>query len=316
MTRKILFMILALAVLNGCTYFQQDTQPSPSTLEGQQEQHQPEETYPLTVNVNGNDLGEVTAHVYLERTYVPLVTVLEFMDYQVFEDEEQIRSGFTDVIHEVHKDSARALFEDEELTLSSPVVTYEGQTFITTDALPELLGPESEVRVTDQSLAIDITDSIFPEDDDLANIEDEEEIPALSRSKANDIVATARRFIGRPYQFGARSGNTSVFDCSSFTQYVFHVNGVSLPRNSRQQAAIRHTNRARYIPVSSLRRGDLVFFYWPGRFSSNRIVGHVAIYLGNGYVIQATPSRGVHIANAAGSSYWRSTYLGAVRVSG
>src|SRR4051812_31711314 len=60
---------------------------------------------------------------------------------------------------------------------------------------------------------------------------------ALSASTiANNIIKTGKRFLGVPYKWGSPAGRTDEFDCSSFTQYVFKLNGISLPRNSRQQS--------------------------------------------------------------------------------
>lgn len=289
----------------------------------EQAQPEPDEAFNVMVNVNGNDLDEITIYQFDEHTYIPFLSVLEYMDYRIVEDDESIRAGFTDVLHEVIKGTDRVIVKNEEISLSTPIMTYDRRYFITTNAFQELLGMQSDVRI-DEKLHIrtEIEDEDFPQNDKISEIKEidmegeGEHVPALSRGKANDIIRTARRFRGTPYLFGARTGRTDVFDCSSFTQYVFGVNGVTIPRNSRQQAGLRQTNRAQYIPVSQLRPGDLLFFYWPGRFQSNRVVGHVSIYMGNGYVIHATPSRGVHIANVANSSYWRRTYLGGVRVRG
>jgi cell wall-associated NlpC family hydrolase len=54
--------------------------------------------------------------------------------------------------------------------------------------------------------------------------------------------------------------------------------GVSLPHSSAQQYAV-----GRKIPRSELQPGDLVFYYSP--------ISHVAIYLGNGQIVDAPNSR-------------------------
>ena len=36
-----------------------------------------------------------------------------------------------------------------------------------------------------------------------------------------------------------------------------------------------------FVSRKSLRKGDLMFFYVPGRFKTNKTVGHVGIYIGN-----------------------------------
>lgn len=120
-----------------------------------------------------------------------------------------------------------------------------------------------------------------------------------SSATASNILATGQRFLGVPYKFGAASGNTSRFDCSSFTQYVFGQNGIHLPRSSRQQSTV-----GTYVPRNQLQPGDLVFFYSP--------IHHVAIYMGNGKLLHTYGKPGVTITNLSG--WWSSHYTTARRV--
>lgn len=123
---------------------------------------------------------------------------------------------------------------------------------------------------------------------------------------ADRILATAQRQLGTPYQFGASTGQTRTFDCSSFTQYVFGQNGISLPRNSRQQSTVGQTITSR----SQLQKGDLIFFRTGNR--SDGAIDHVAIYAGNGRIVHAVPSRGVVVDNLSG--FWLNTAVHAKRV--
>ncbi|GJM81761.1 hypothetical protein HMSSN139_42570 [Paenibacillus sp. HMSSN-139] len=40
-------------------------------------------------------------------------------------------------------------------------------------------------------------------------------------SKGTQVVNYGKNFLGTPYKFGASTSTTRVFDCSSFTKYVF-----------------------------------------------------------------------------------------------
>ncbi|MDT8900115.1 NlpC/P60 family protein [Anaeroselena agilis] len=128
-------------------------------------------------------------------------------------------------------------------------------------------------------------------------------VPQVSRGTAATarIVLTAQRYLGVPYVWGGASPGG--FDCSGFTQYVFALNGVSLPRTADMQFGVG-------IPVryDQLQPGDLVYFstYEPGP-------SHNGIYIGGGRFISATSSRGV-VIDRLDSAYWDARYVGARRV--
>jgi hypothetical protein len=116
-----------------------------------------------------------------------------------------------------------------------------------------------------------------------------------------DLVHTARRFIGTPYKWGGASP-TRGFDCSGLTQTVYRLNGLELPRNACSQFQAG-------TPVSreSLQKGDLVFF----ATGQSRRVTHVGVYTGQGKFIHA-PGRGKSIRTASlNNSYFKKRFLGA-----
>ena len=116
----------------------------------------------------------------------------------------------------------------------------------------------------------------------------------------NEIVETARRFIGLPYRWGGTSAKRG-FDCSGLVMAVYHLNGITLPRTSREQYRV-----GRFLPQQSLAEGDLVFFDITGR---NR-VSHVGIYVGDGKFIHA-PGRGKTIrTDSLSNSYYAPRYKG------
>jgi lipoprotein Spr len=119
-------------------------------------------------------------------------------------------------------------------------------------------------------------------------------------SIASNIIATGNSFAGVPYRFGSKTGNTSSFDCSSFTQYVYQVNGISIPRSSKQQS-----QAGTFVARDQLQPGDLVFFYSP--------IHHVAIYMGNGKLLH-TFGKGSVTVTDLNSGWWDSHYTTARRV--
>ncbi|SFA74632.1 Cell wall-associated hydrolase, NlpC family [Lentibacillus halodurans] len=112
-------------------------------------------------------------------------------------------------------------------------------------------------------------------------------------------IEAARNQIGTPYVWGGES--PSGFDCSGFIQYIFQVEGISLPRTVSDTWNFT-------TQVESPSVGDLVFFetYKPGP-------SHMGIYIGDGQFIHAGESRGVEISKM-NNSYWEKRYLGAGRV--
>jgi cell wall-associated NlpC family hydrolase len=122
--------------------------------------------------------------------------------------------------------------------------------------------------------------------------------------KEDKIISTGKKYIGVEYSFGAPAGVTYSFDCSSFIQYIFSKNGVSLPRTSSLQS----TKGVR-VAKTSMKRGDLVFFKDPGRPGK---IGHVAVYMGNNKMIGASGDA-VKISTLD-SSYWRKNFVMARRV--
>jgi cell wall-associated NlpC family hydrolase len=128
---------------------------------------------------------------------------------------------------------------------------------------------------------------------------------ASASTTANQIIQTGKRYLGVPYQYGAPAGVTRVFDCSSFTQYVFKKHGINLPRSSNDQSKV-----GRKVSKSQLQPGDLVFS------DTNRDgkINHVSIYIGNGKLLHTyRVGIGVTISNFAGST-WDKTFVTARRV--
>jgi cell wall-associated NlpC family hydrolase len=123
------------------------------------------------------------------------------------------------------------------------------------------------------------------------------EAPTTSTSSAPNIpgsAGTAVRYaygaIGKPYVYGADGPDG--YDCSGLTQAAWRAAGKSLPHN----AAMQWDATAR-ISRSSLQPGDLVFYSG---------LGHVAIYVGSGQIIDAPSAgrnvskRGMNIMSIAG----------------
>ncbi|MFY4776589.1 C40 family peptidase [Metabacillus sp. RGM 3146] len=127
---------------------------------------------------------------------------------------------------------------------------------------------------------------------------------------ANQIILTGLKYLGTPYVFDAPPHQTKVFDCSSFTQYIFGVYGISLPRNSRQQYTMGIP-----IPFNKIRKGDLLFFTTKTRKDRQlpSKIGHVGVFLGSGHMLH-TYREGKKVMVSELNSYWKLAFAGAKRV--
>lgn len=122
------------------------------------------------------------------------------------------------------------------------------------------------------------------------------------------LITFGKTFLGTPYRFAAGPyEDQHVFDCSSFTQYVYGHYGIKLPRASKDQAQV-----GQLLRMNELQPGDMMFFYTPGRYESNRIVGHVGIYMGNDEILHTYGSPGVVVSGF--NSYWKGRFLHGRRV--
>ncbi|WP_018884294.1 C40 family peptidase [Paenibacillus massiliensis] len=130
---------------------------------------------------------------------------------------------------------------------------------------------------------------------------------ATSQSTADSLLNYGKKYMGTPYDFGASTKTTRVFDCSSFMQHIFEKYGVDLPRTSAAQS-----KEGKAVSKSNLRKGDLVFFS-SGSRATGKNVTHVAVYAGNGKILHTYGKPGVTISDL-NSGTWKKTYLKARRV--
>jgi cell wall-associated NlpC family hydrolase len=116
-------------------------------------------------------------------------------------------------------------------------------------------------------------------------------------TQAGKAVAFAYAQLGKPYQWGATGPGS--YDCSGLAQAAWAAAGVTIPRDTYEQwAALPH------IATSAIQPGDLL--YYDG-------VGHVAMYVGDGYIIDA-PQTGMDVQKLPMSTSWyAATFVGAIR---
>jgi cell wall-associated NlpC family hydrolase len=92
----------------------------------------------------------------------------------------------------------------------------------------------------------------------------------------------SQQVLNIPYVWGGNSLATGV-DCSGLVQQVYAKMGIQIPRTSAQQS----TTGVRVGSYNQLQPGDLVAFKWAGGWAGPNTVSHIAIYIGNGQIIEA-----------------------------
>jgi len=143
----------------------------------------------------------------------------------------------------------------------------------------------------------------------------QEQAGSGNASAAQQAIDAAMAYLGTPYAWGGggtrgpgpgQAPDLGIigFDCSGLTQYAYAQAGISIPRNSRAQYAALPK-----VSSDDLQAGDLVF--WATDPSNPSTIYHVALYLGNGKVVQAPESGDV----VKVSTMWWRGYAGAARPS-
>jgi cell wall-associated NlpC family hydrolase len=118
-------------------------------------------------------------------------------------------------------------------------------------------------------------------------------------SQADTAVQFVYDQLGCPYVYGGTGPCKDGFDCSGLVQAAWAAAGIDIPRDTYEQwAALPH------ISSSDIEPGDLL--YYNGE-------GHVAMYVGGGYIIDA-PSTGYDVEKIPMDTAWYAdNFDGAVR---
>jgi cell wall-associated NlpC family hydrolase len=106
-------------------------------------------------------------------------------------------------------------------------------------------------------------------------------------TQADKAVAFAYDQLGKPYVYGATGPNS--YDCSGLVQAAWAAAGVAIPRTTFED-----WDDLPHIPVSEMVPGDLIIYDGEG---------HVAIYVGDGYIIDA-PHTGADVERVPYDESW------------
>jgi hypothetical protein len=95
--------------------------------------------------------------------------------------------------------------------------------------------------------------------------------------QVEQAIQFAMAQLGKPYQWGATGPDA--YDCSGLMLRAWQAAGISLNRTSTEQ-----WHNGDPIPLGQAARGDLLFWSYDGSPSG---IHHVAMYLGDGIIIEA-----------------------------
>jgi len=121
----------------------------------------------------------------------------------------------------------------------------------------------------------------------------------------DDIVITARKYLGVPHCMGGTS--MKCIDCSGLLVAVFARHGIKLPHSSEEQARYGRI----ITDMGKLQKGDLVFFI--RSYRTNRFITHSGIYVGENKFIHTSTSLGVTITSLD-DPWWKEKYLFGTRI--
>ncbi|AKJ12337.1 glycoside hydrolase [Streptomyces incarnatus] len=109
-------------------------------------------------------------------------------------------------------------------------------------------------------------------------------IHGKASAQGEKAVAFATAQLGKPYVWGAEGPKS--YDCSGLTSQAWAAAGHPIPRTSQEQ-----WKQLKHVDIKDMRPGDLIIYFDDA--------SHVAIYVGDGAIIQAPrPGRTVTVAGA------------------
>ena len=97
-----------------------------------------------------------------------------------------------------------------------------------------------------------------------------------NKASTDNLITYAKRYLNAPYLWGGRT--PFGIDCSGFTQIVYKLCGIILPRDAYQQAELGEE-----VHLHDMQAGDLAYFH-----NDKDRITHVGIMTHNTHIIHAS----------------------------
>lgn len=132
------------------------------------------------------------------------------------------------------------------------------------------------------------------------------------------VINTGMTYLGTPYEYGSDRNSTATFDCSAFTRQIFRqAAGIQLPADSRSQGEWIKQNSQPNTDMTTLKRGDLIFFTnynassgaYTSLDNSSQTITHVAVYLGDNKLLHTFSVAGGGVKVTDFSKPWQDRFL-------
>lgn len=123
------------------------------------------------------------------------------------------------------------------------------------------------------------------------------------------LISLAIGQLGKPYKWGAEGPNK--YDCSGLAVYCYQeIFDITLPRSAKNLGYCEDYERIENI--EDLEIGDIICFNTNSR--DHDLSDHIGIYIGRGYFIHASSSKGKVIISPITEGFYNRTFSWGLRI--
>ena len=120
----------------------------------------------------------------------------------------------------------------------------------------------------------------------------------------NAITAAAEQCLGTPYVYGGEAPGSGI-DCSGLTMYSYAQAGISIPHGSQSQYEDCKSKGGQVLTdIEQASPGDIIWWEGTEGLGPTGNSGHVAIYMGNHEMIEASYSQGRVVRSSTDGRGW------------